>query len=63
MDDFKQRMRAEFKDLDEKITRLRQFLGTDTFDNLDSLNQSLLIHQLKAMQEYQFILELRIGKI
>lgn len=47
-------------ELDEKIGRLRDFIGTEVFDKLSEREQCLLRKQIIAMDEYSHILHLRI---
>lgn len=57
-----QRIITEFQELNEKITKLREFiLNVEEFNQLDNLNKDLLIAQLKAMESYISILSIRIG--
>lgn len=56
------RMVTEFEELNEKTTKLRDFLLTKADKvSMDNLNRDLLISQLKAMEAYQGILSIRIG--
>lgn len=50
----------EFKDLNEKVSKLRSFILEDHKD-IDNLNRDLLIAQLKAMEAYISVLSIRIG--
>lgn len=50
----------EFKDLNEKVSKLRNFILGDHKD-IDNLNRDLLIAQLKAMEAYISVLSIRIG--
>lgn len=54
------RVLAEFKELQEKIDKLTNFLLKES-DSVDNLNKDLLIAQLKAMETYLTILSIRIG--
>jgi hypothetical protein len=57
-----QRIITEFQELNDRITKLREFiLDTEEFNKLDNLNKDLLIAQLKAMESYISILSIRIG--
>ena len=56
------RMLDEFKELNEKTTKLRDFLVNDIKEaDIDNLNKDLLVGQLKAMETYLTILSVRIG--
>lgn len=50
----------EYKELNEKNTKLREYLLSDKAE-IDNLNKDLLIGQLKAMETYLIILSIRIG--
>lgn len=56
------RLLTEYKELEIKTTKLRDFL-INKIDktSIDSLNKDLLIAQLKAMEAYLTILSIRIG--
>lgn len=56
------RMITEFESLNEKVTKLRDFIvDKEKFESLDFINRDLLIAQLKAMETYISILSIRIG--
>lgn len=56
------RLLTEYKELEVKTTKLRDFL-INKIDktSIDNLNKDLLIAQLKAMEAYLTILSIRIG--
>lgn len=55
-------MLDEFKELNEKTTKLRDFLVNNVKEaDIDNLNKDLLVGQLKAMETYLTILSVRIG--
>ena len=56
------RLLTEYKELEVKTTKLRDFL-INKIDktSIDNLNRDLLIAQLKAMEAYLTILSIRIG--
>lgn len=56
------RLLTEYKELETKTTKLRDFL-INKIDktSIDNLNKDLLIAQLKAMEAYLTILSIRIG--
>jgi hypothetical protein len=54
--DYKERMKVEFKELDEKATKLAAFLDSDTFKALPEKKKTLMHLQLAAMVEYIKIL-------
>ena len=56
------RLMQEFSELNDKITKLRNFLlDEEKVKVLDNLNKDLLIAQLKAMEAYISVLSIRIG--
>lgn len=60
--EFFDRMLDEFKELNEKTTKLRDFLVNNVKEaDIDNLNKDLLVGQLKAMETYLTILSVRIG--
>lgn len=53
---------TEYKELEIKTTKLRDFLITKIDKtSIDNLNKDLLIAQLRAMETYLTILSIRIG--
>lgn len=56
------RLLTEYKELEIKTTKLRDFL-INKIDktSIDSLNKDLLIAQLRVMEAYLTILSIRIG--
>ena len=60
MEDYQQRVIEEKKELDEKINKLRIFLGASPFKSLTVENQSLLKDQYVVMAQYSTILAKRI---
>ena len=56
------RLLTEYKELEIKTTKLRDFL-INKIDktSIDNLNKDLLIAQLRAMESYLTILSIRIG--
>lgn len=60
--EFFDRMLDEFKELNEKTNKLRDFLVNNVKEaDIDNLNKDLLVGQLKAMETYLTILSVRIG--
>lgn len=57
------KLEDEISHLEEKVVNLRKFVRSDKFKTLDSEHQILLERQLKAMDEYYFVLEERIALI
>ena len=56
-----QRMLGEFNGVNERATKLRDFILSDKSKEIDNLNRDLLIAQLKAMEAYVSVLSIRIG--
>lgn len=56
-----QRMLGEFNEVNERATKLRDFILSDKSKEIDNLNLDLLIAQLKAMEAYVSVLSIRIG--
>lgn len=56
-----ERMLGEFNELNEKATKLRDFILSDKGKEVDNLNRDLLVAQLKAMEAYLSVLSIRIG--
>lgn len=59
---FKERLNAEKRELDEKLAKLRQFRETTTFAELESEDQDLLIYQEGLMEDYSEVLAQRIKR-
>ena len=58
--DYKDRMRVEYYDLNERWNKLGAFFQTAAYGNLNDKQKSLLEAQHKAMAEYRKVLEERI---
>ena len=56
-----QRMLEEFNEVNNRTTKLRDFILSDKSKEIDNLNRDLLITQLKAMEAYLSALSIRIG--
>lgn len=57
-----ERMLSEFNELNERVTKCREFLLNEEKSKvLDALNRDLLVTQLKAMEAYLSVLSIRIG--
>jgi hypothetical protein len=61
MSDFINRLRAERVELDDRISKLADFLPGARFAELGTEHQELLRQQLAAMQCYSEILERRLA--
>lgn len=57
---YQQRVVTEKAELDDKISRLRPFIGSPTFRGLAGEERVLLEEQLGTMEAYSVILEQRI---
>lgn len=60
MSTYLDRLIQEKKEIDDRLTKLNSFLPTDAFKGLSLVNQDLLSHQAKVMQQYSDILHTRI---
>ena len=60
MEAYQERVVAEKKELDEKISKLEAFIQSYRFVDISEDDQDLLPRQLKAMREYASILGERI---
>ena len=58
--DYKDRMRVEYYDLNERWNKLGAFFQTAAYGNLNDKQKALLEAQHKAMAEYRKVLEERI---
>ncbi len=54
------RMEKELSALDEKITKAQEFVASDKFKTITSLEQQLLYMQISTMSTYGAILHTRI---
>lgn len=63
MEEFKERLLREERELDEKILKLKAFLGSEKFHTLDELNRALLTIQFGAMETYHQCLIHRIERV
>lgn len=60
MTDHINRMKREYRELDERLTKLRAFMETPKFASLEVVAQSLLAQQKSAMHSYHFALRQRL---
>lgn len=60
MQDFVKRLIIEKDELNNKWEKLRDFIATNKYDNLDNENKMLLSTQFNIMGAYLCILERRI---
>lgn len=63
MSTFIERLRTEKQELDEKLTKLEDFLSTDTFTGLANVDKILLEKQFTVMSEYSRILNSRLMRL
>lgn len=61
MQDFVKRLIIERDELNDKWEKLRDFIATNKYDNLDNENKMLLSTQFNIMGAYLCILERRIN--
>lgn len=61
--DFKQRLEIEQKELEDKMSSLYQFLETEEFTKVNSVQQVLMNSQIKAMETYNTILLERLKRL
>ena len=57
-----ERLRQERDELEEKITKIKSFNNSESFEYLDKEDQDLLIAQENAMVTYHSILQMRLKK-
>lgn len=60
MNDYKQRVKNEKAELDERKSKLDAFLGSEFIENVATDEQERLKRQLVVMEEYSSILQERI---
>jgi len=60
MSSVKERLQVEYSDLGNKIELLENFIGSEKFENVSPVQQTLLIIQLDAMKTYRQVLSHRI---
>lgn len=58
--DYRDRVRAEFTELENKLGKLSNFLGSEKFQSLPSVERSLLERQFEAMLAYANVVADRI---
>jgi len=61
MSDFKERMKAELTELDERIAKLDKFLAEDK--TVTGIDRSLMTRQLRFMERYSKVLTERVGNL
>jgi hypothetical protein len=62
MEDFEKRLVIEYKDLEEKITKLRAFMLSEKYSTLDKEEQNDLNQQLDGMIKYHNALAKRMSR-
>lgn len=60
MSTFIDRLKVEKQELDEKLTKLENFLATETFTELANVDKILLEKQFGIMTEYSRVLNSRL---
>lgn len=63
LQDYQMRVIEEKSELDDKIYKLKAFIGSDKSSEIDLVEFNLLIDQYKVMLEYSSILNKRINLI
>lgn len=63
MSTFKERLIDEKQELDLKIEKLTQFIGSENFKKIDGVQMTLLNIQLKSMETYSQCLLERIVRL
>lgn len=63
MSDFKQRLKQEKEELQEKLHKLESFLGTEAFHKVEKIQQTLLLVQASAMETYLRCLHERLENL
>lgn len=63
MRNFKQRLEAEQVELQERLQKLNDFLGTEKCEGIDPDQKTLLIIQSRAMDTYLQCLEARLVRL
>jgi hypothetical protein len=63
MSTFIERLRTEKQELDEKLTKLEDFLATDAFTALANIDKLLLEKQFGIMTEYSRVLNSRLMRL
>jgi len=63
MDTYEERMKAELKDLTEKVDKLNAFLMTPEFARLYAIDKHLMEAQLGCMDAYKIILTMRVNRL
>jgi hypothetical protein len=56
----KNRVTNEFKDLNRKVTKLNEFITSESFHNLPTLQKALLEEQKEIMFKYINVLKMRL---
>ncbi len=57
---FLDRLKQEHKELDDKVSKLMAFIGTEAYFGIGEANKILLEEQLEAMTKYLNILTVRL---
>lgn len=63
MSTFKERLTAEKAELSEKLEKLRAFIASEKFKEIDPVQMTLLNIQMKAMETYSQCLLERIVRL
>ena len=60
METFKERLKIEYTELMDKVTKLDAFINTDKFNDIDTIQKVLLLAQASAMHTYLVCLDQRL---
>lgn len=63
MSDFRTRLETEKAELSEKLEKLRDFIASEKFQEIDAVQMTLLNIQVKAMETYSQCLLERIVRL
>lgn len=61
--DYVVRMRDELRELDEKTTKLAQFLASDEVRHVNEAERILMVQQMFSMRNYLFFLDQRFNLV
>ena len=62
MEDWKERMKVELKELEDRMKKLDAFVNSKPFLELDQTDRGLLLAQAKAMEAYGAVLVTRMAR-
>lgn len=62
MGDFRSRLFEEYRQLSDRIGKLKVFIVSDAYDSLPEIDRKDLKEQLKHMESYYHILACRVSR-